>query len=70
MIPIVKVSELKRILRKHGCRLARNGSRHDIYYSPITGRKFPISRHDDEEVKAGTLDSILKKSGIKGPSGL
>lgn len=32
--------ELKRMLKKNGCYLDREGSRHEIWYSPITGSGF------------------------------
>ena len=63
----MKYSELKRMLRQAGCyELKRSGRQpHEKWYSPITGKKFPVGRHDHEEVKPGTLDSILTDAGLK-----
>lgn len=58
-------AELIRLLKKHGCYLARNGSNHDIWKSPITGNYFSVGRHAKEEVRTGTLKGILKDAGIK-----
>ena len=60
----MKTSELIKILKKNGCYIIRNGSRHDIWYSPITDKQFPVPRHKDD-VKVGTLNSILKDAGLK-----
>ncbi len=57
-------SELRRLVKEYGCQLDRSGRNHDIFYSPITGRKFPVGRHGKEEVKTGTLKGILKDAGI------
>lgn len=61
----MKYSELKRMLRKAGCYKVSEGKKHEKWYSPITGKKFPVGRHDHEEVKPGTLDSILTDAGLK-----
>jgi mRNA interferase HicA len=42
------------MLEKKGCKLLRNGSRHDIYINPETGRQQPVPRHpeiDDQLAK-------------------
>lgn len=57
--------ELKRLLKKNGCYLDREGSRHEIWYSPITGKRFQLGRHNTEEVAAGTLNNIKKDAGLK-----
>jgi predicted RNA binding protein YcfA (HicA-like mRNA interferase family) len=36
-----------------------------MWFSPIKNKKFPIGRHDNEDVKKGTFNTILKQSGIK-----
>lgn len=38
----MKYSELKKMLKKYGCRLDHEGGRHEIWYSPITNKMFPI----------------------------
>lgn len=60
-----KFAELKRELRKAGCRFDHDGGNHEIWYSPITDDYFPVSRHDKQEVPRGTEHSIRKKSGVK-----
>lgn len=57
--------ELKRQLKKIGCYLDREGGNHEIWYSPITDKHFPIGRHNTEEVPRGTLQSIKKNSGLQ-----
>ncbi|SHE57217.1 type II toxin-antitoxin system HicA family toxin [Dysgonomonas macrotermitis] len=61
----MKVSELRRRIERIGCYVTRNGANHDIYYSPITDKKFPVSRHMSEEVPIGTQRSIEKSAGLK-----
>lgn len=61
----MKFAELKRELKKIGCRKDHEGANHEIWYSPITNLYFPISRHNGEEVKNGTLKSIKRDSGLK-----
>lgn len=60
----MRYSELEKALRKIGCRIIREGNRHSIWYSPLTGRSFPVPRHKTEEVPAGTLKSIRKDAGL------
>ena len=61
----MKYSELKKLLKKNGCYLKEHGKRHDMWYSPKTGKTFPVLRHDGKEAAKGTLDSILKDAGLK-----
>ena len=61
----LKYSELKKLLRKNGCSLEREGSSHEIWYSPKTGKRFTVGRHNTEEVKEGTLKSILRDAGVQ-----
>lgn len=58
-------SELKKLLKKNGCYFLREGGNHDIWYSPITNRQFPVGRHESQEVKRGTFQTIKKQAGIK-----
>lgn len=51
----MKRSELEKRLRDAGCVLSRNGSKHDKWKNPKTGK----SRHA-KEVPTGTALSILK----------
>ena len=54
----MKYSELHKKLKEAGCYPLREGGNHPIWFSPLTGNKFPTSRHESQEVKAGTLNSI------------
>lgn len=60
----MKTTELLKILKKNGCCLIRHGSNHDIWFSPISNKQFAVPRHKDE-IKTGTLKSILKEAGIE-----
>lgn len=57
----MKYSELKRKLKKQGCFLLREGSRHEIWINPENGNMTSIGRHDQEEVKEKTLHTIYKE---------
>jgi len=61
----MKFSELKKLLQKSGCRKVSEGGNHEIWYSPITGKKFSLGRHNSQEVASGTLAQIKRLSGIK-----
>jgi len=60
----MKTSELLKLLKDNGIKLKKHGKKHDLYYSPITGKTFPVPRHKTE-VAGGTLQSILKDAGLK-----
>lgn len=57
--------ELKRQLKKSGCWLLREGGNHEIWFSPITNKQFPVGRHNTEEIPRGTLLSIKKSAGLQ-----
>ena len=61
----IKYSELEKMLKKAGCYKYREGANHTVWYSPITGNLFTVGRHRSEDVKTGTLNSILKEAGLK-----
>lgn len=61
----MKYSELEKELRKIKCTIVRRGNNHNIWYSPVTGEKFPVSRHKTEDVPTGTLRSIKRAAGLK-----
>lgn len=61
----MKYSELEKIIKEAGCYILKQGGNHAIWYSPITGKKFPVGRHRTEDVPNGTLNSIKKMAGIK-----
>jgi HicA toxin of bacterial toxin-antitoxin, len=54
--------KLKEILRAHGCSYERPGrGDHDIWYSPITDRRFPV---DHKILSRHTANAVLKQAGI------
>ncbi|WP_188708151.1 type II toxin-antitoxin system HicA family toxin [Neiella marina] len=56
--------ELIELLEQHGCEFVRHGKgSHQIWYSPITNRKFPVS-HPNKNIAAGTLRAIKRQAGI------
>lgn len=60
----MRTGELLKLLKQNGIILKRNGKKHDIYYSPITNKFFPVPRHKTE-IAEGTLKSILTDAGLK-----
>ena len=62
----MKYSELKKILREHGCYKIGEGSNHEEWFSPITNQPFYVGRHNSQDVPKGTFNAILKQAGIKG----
>ncbi|MBQ3439979.1 MAG: type II toxin-antitoxin system HicA family toxin [Bacteroidales bacterium] len=61
----MRVNELKRLLKSHGCHeWATNVRGHDVWYSPLTDAKFRVPRHQTQEIPPGTLRSILKQAGL------
>jgi predicted RNA binding protein YcfA (HicA-like mRNA interferase family) len=61
----MKYSELEKLLKKSGCTIKREGSNHSIWYSPKTGKSFPVGRHRTEDVRPGTLKSIKRDAGLE-----
>lgn len=57
-------SEPKKILKKNGCSPIKEGANHEIWFSPKTGKKFTVGRHNTQEIPTGTLRSIMKSAGI------
>ena len=54
--------KLKEILRAQGCRFERAGrGDHEIWYSPITQRRFPV---DQKILSRHTANAVLKQAGI------
>lgn len=55
-------ARLKEILREHGCHFHRQGKGdHEIWYSPITRRYFPV---DPRVLSRHTANTVLKQAGI------
>ena len=61
----MKNSELKRLLKKMGCRFETHGGRHDNWINLKTGKIFQVPRHDGQEIKTGTLEAIMKQARLK-----
>lgn len=61
----MKVSELRKLLKLHGCYELEPGKEHDTWFSPITNKKIRVPRHQSKEIATGTLNAILKQAGIK-----
>lgn len=61
----MKYSELEKILKQAGCTVKREGKRHCVWYSPITGKSFSVGRHKSQDVPTGTYKSILRSAGIE-----
>jgi hypothetical protein len=54
--------KLKEILLAHGCTFDRLGrGDHEIWYSPITDRRFPV---DHKVLSRHTANAVLKQAGI------
>lgn len=63
MPPSSYTPEVKQILRRNGCRFYRQGKGdHEIWKSPINGRKFQV----DNKIKSRhTANETLKQAGLK-----
>lgn len=61
----MKVSELTKLLKKHGCYFVEHGKEHDKWHSDITGKDFRVPRHPGKDVPKGTSNRILKDAGLK-----
>ena len=61
----MKVSELVKIAKKHGCFIKRHGSEHDIWIDPKTGNTSSIPRHQSKEIAIGTAHNIMRDLGLK-----
>lgn len=55
--------KVRKVLSKNGCSFVRRGKGdHDIWYSPLTNRNFPV----DSVIKSRHMANIImKQSGIK-----
>lgn len=59
-----KYSELKREFIKAACFLVEEGKEHEKWFSPITGKYFRMSRHNNQEVPSGTEAVLRKQAGV------
>ncbi len=61
----MKRQDLLRHLRKHGCRLLREGRGHSVWVSPANNRQSTIPRH--REVDDYTARAICRQLGVPEP---
>jgi mRNA interferase HicA len=61
----MKTSEFLKRAVKAGCYFVSHGKKHDVWYSLVTNKYFRVSRHQSQELKGGTLNSMLKDAGLK-----
>lgn len=61
----MRYGELHILLRANGCKVVREGTRHAMWRSEVTGKTFPVPRHSQKDVPAGTLKSIKRDAGLK-----
>ena len=62
---VMKTAEFLKKAAKIGCYFVSHGKEHDVWYSPKTGKYFRVGRHGSQEVKSGTLKSMMKDAGLK-----
>jgi predicted RNA binding protein YcfA (HicA-like mRNA interferase family) len=60
----MKWSELKKIAKRKGWYLVRNGKEHDIYAHPEKDYQIEIERHDAKEIKKGLYHKLKKQIGF------
>ena len=61
----MKVSELKRLIKKQKCRFLSHGKEHDVWENTETGQVARIPRHDAKEIGKGLAEQIQKDLGLK-----
>lgn len=60
----MKFSELYKLLEENGWEL-KKGKKHYKYVHPDYATPVPVGRHPSKEVPKGTLEKILKDTGLK-----
>jgi len=63
----VKKRDLERHLTEHGCRFARQASRHELWENPANGQRTTVPRH--KEIKPPTARGICRQLGVPAPTG-
>jgi mRNA interferase HicA len=63
----VKKRQLERHLTDHGCRLAREAAKHEIWENPAAGQRTTMPRH--REIKMPTAPGICRQFGVPPPPG-
>jgi predicted RNA binding protein YcfA (HicA-like mRNA interferase family) len=61
----VKRRDLEQHLRRHGCILDHEGSRHSMFVNPATGRLSAVPRHS--KIKNGLVRKICKDLDVPSP---
>jgi mRNA interferase HicA len=61
----MKLADLERHLRLHGCVLYREGAAHSIWFNPASHKIASVPRH--REIKEGTVRAICKQLEIPRP---
>jgi mRNA interferase HicA len=61
----VKLLDLERHLRAHGCRFAREGGSHTLWINLVTRKIAPVPRH--REIKEGTVRALCRQLEIPHP---
>ena len=61
----MKVKDLARHLRLHGCRIARQGRSHTIWQNPINNKKSAVGRH--KEIPFRTALAICEQLEVPKP---
>ena len=62
---MAKVNEVVRLLTADGWYLYKHGKKHDLYRHKAKEGQLTVPRHGSKELAKGTLNSILKKAGLK-----
>ena len=60
----MKYNQLKAELFAAGCFPLRGGGKHEMWFSPITGKRFPVPNHGSKEIPPSTEGYIRKNSGV------
>lgn len=60
----MRVSEFQRKAEKIGCYLEREGTRHEIWRSPITGEIFRLSRDKNKDLTPKAESELRKLAGL------
>ena len=61
----MRLSDLQKHLRKHGCVILREGGNHTIYSNRKNKKNVPVPRH--REIKNALVKSICKQLEIPSP---
>jgi mRNA interferase HicA len=59
---VIRLRDLERHLRQHGCELFREGARHSIWWNPANQSRTSVPRH--RELPATTAKAICGQLGV------